>query len=138
MLFTDLKNMPNGANFVNVDLHIHSFGASTDVKDPSMTPSAIVEAAVNQGLAVIALTDHNTDRNVAEALTQASKYAGRLLVLPGVEVTTALGPSIEHAGIDPAGLDLSDHAALSVPTGERDRPEPENAPRCDPKEPEGR
>ena len=50
----------------------------------------------------------------------------------------ALGPSIEHAGIDAAGLDLSDHVALSVPTGERDRPEPENAPRCDPKEPEGR
>lgn len=50
----------------------------------------------------------------------------------------ALGPNIEHAGIDAAGLDLSDHVALSVPTGERDRPEPENVPRCGPKEPEGR
>lgn len=52
--------------------------------------------------------------------------------------TPVLRPSIEHAGIDGAGLDLSDHAALSVPTGERDRPEPENAPRCDPKEPDRR
>jgi hypothetical protein len=49
-----------------------------------------------------------------------------------------LGPNIEHAGIDGAGLDVSDHPALSVPTGERDRPEPENAPRCDPKEPDRR
>jgi len=45
-----------------------------------------------------------------------------------------LGPNIEHAGSDSPRLDLLDHAALSVPTGERDRPEPENAPQCDPKE----
>lgn len=49
-----------------------------------------------------------------------------------------LGVSIEHAGFDTAGLELPRHAALSVPTGERDRPEPESPGRCDPKEPEGR
>lgn len=49
-----------------------------------------------------------------------------------------LGPNIEHAGSFAAGLDVSDQPALSVPTGERDRPEPENAPRCDPKEPDRR
>ena len=48
------------------------------------------------------------------------------------------GVSIEHAGSSGAGLELADHAALSVPTGERDRPEPENPGRCCPKEPEGR
>lgn len=47
-------------------------------------------------------------------------------------------PGIEHAGSLAAGLDVSDQPALSVPTGERDRPEPENAPRCDPKEPDRR
>lgn len=36
------------------------------------------------------------------------------------------GVSIEHAGSSGAGLELADHAALSVPTGERHRPEPEN------------
>lgn len=49
-----------------------------------------------------------------------------------------LGPNIEHAGSFAAGLDVWDQRALSVPTGERDRPEPENAPRCDPKEPDRR
>ncbi|MFN7430697.1 MAG: hypothetical protein ACK54T_00930 [bacterium] len=48
------------------------------------------------------------------------------------------GPTIEHASSDLAGLDVSDQPALSVPTGERDRPEPENAPRCAPKEPDRR
>ena len=46
--------------------------------------------------------------------------------------------SIEHAGSSGTGLELADHAALSVPTGERPRPEPENPGRCCPKEPEGR
>ena len=48
------------------------------------------------------------------------------------------GNSIEHAGSSGAGLELADHAALSVPTGERHRPEPEKPGRCCPKEPEGR
>lgn len=48
------------------------------------------------------------------------------------------GVSIEHAGSLGAGLELADHAALSVPTGERNRPEPESPGRCGPQEPEGR
>jgi hypothetical protein len=35
-------------------------------------------------------------------------------------------PASEHAGSSGPGLELTDHAALSVPTGERDRPEPES------------
>lgn len=49
-----------------------------------------------------------------------------------------LGGSVEHADSSRAGLELADHAALSVPKGERHRPEPENPGRCCPKEPEGR
>lgn len=48
------------------------------------------------------------------------------------------GVSIEHAGSSGTALELTDHAALSVPTGERHRPKPENPGRCCPKEPEGR
>lgn len=48
------------------------------------------------------------------------------------------GVIIGHSGSSGAGLELADHAALSVPTGERPRPEPENPGRCSPKEPEGR
>ncbi len=49
-----------------------------------------------------------------------------------------LGGSVEHADFSRAGLELAEHAALSVPAGERHRPELENPGRCCPKEPEGR
>ena len=48
------------------------------------------------------------------------------------------GVSIEHAGSSGVGLELAEHAALSVPAGERHRPEPESPGRCFQKEPEGR
>lgn len=87
----DITAVDNGAKFLNVDLHIHSYGASADVKDVTMTPQAIVESAIRQELSVIALTDHNSDANVAAAVEHARQYAGQLLVLPGVEVTTSHG-----------------------------------------------
>lgn len=88
----DIQALDNGARFHNVDLHIHSYGASHDVKDPTMTPEAIVDLAVRQRLSVIAITDHNSNKNVQRALEHARKnYAGQILVLPGVEVTTAHG-----------------------------------------------
>ncbi|MFZ2655460.1 MAG: PHP domain-containing protein [Victivallales bacterium] len=90
--FSDIKVFDNGARFQNVDLHIHSYGASHDVKDTKMTPEAIVDSAVKQGLSVIAITDHNTNKNVELAIAYAQEhYAGQILVLPGVEITTAHG-----------------------------------------------
>lgn len=89
--YKDICGLDNGARFHNVDLHIHSYGASHDVKDATMTPEAIVDSAVTQGLSVIAITDHNSNANVQRALNHAQQYAGQLLVLPGVEVTTAHG-----------------------------------------------
>ena len=50
VLLNDVTVLDNGAQFHSVDLHIHSFGASHDVKDPTMTPSAIVDSAVRQHL----------------------------------------------------------------------------------------
>lgn len=91
LVLRDIQAIDNGAKFLNVDLHIHSHGASEDVKDASMTPQAIVDSAVAQGLSVIAITDHNTDKNIETALQCAVKHARSLLVLPGVEVTTANG-----------------------------------------------
>lgn len=49
-----------------------------------------------------------------------------------------VGGSVGHPDSFRAGLELADHAALSVPTGERHRPELEIPGRCCPKEPEGR
>ena len=92
MRFSDIEKLDNGARFHNVDLHIHTYGASHDVKDATMTPEAVVDSAVKQGLSVIAITDHNSDKNVGRAIAHAQEhYAGQILVLPGVEVTTAHG-----------------------------------------------
>ena len=88
----DIAVLDNGARFHSVDLHIHSHGGSHDVKDTTMTPEAIVDSAVKQGLRMIALTDHNSYQNVQRAIDYAeATYPGQLLVLAGVEVTTAHG-----------------------------------------------
>ena len=90
--YSEMQAIDNGARFHNVDLHIHSYGASHDVRDEKMTPEAIVDSAVRQGLGVIAITDHNSNANVERAIEHAMQnYLGQLLVLPGVEVTTAHG-----------------------------------------------
>ncbi len=66
-----------------------------------MTPEAIVDSAVRQGLRVIAITDHNSNANVQRALEHAEKYYPSLiLVLPGVEVTTAHGHLLAYFAPD--------------------------------------
>ena len=97
----DITALDNGARFVNVDLHIHSFGASHDVRDRSMTPAAIVDSAVRQGLSVIAITDHNSAANVQAAIDHARQQHGSgLLVLAGVEVTTSHGHLLAYFAPD--------------------------------------
>jgi hypothetical protein len=49
----ELSALDNGAKFLNADLHIHTFGGSSDVKDTTMTPQAIVDSAIRQKLSVI-------------------------------------------------------------------------------------
>lgn len=90
--FKDIEQIDNGACFHNVDLHIHTYGGSHDVKDRGMTSEAIVDSAVSQHLSVIAITDHNSNANVQKAVDYArEKHGNKILVLPGVEVTTAHG-----------------------------------------------
>lgn len=98
-----VTDVDNGAKFLNADLHVHTFGASADVSDKMMTPEAVVEAAVKQGISVLAITDHNTDRNVAAAQECALKHTGTLLVLPGVEITTAHGHLLAYFSPAQAG-----------------------------------
>lgn len=85
----DIRTLAAGAKFYRADLHIHSYGGSHDVRDAAMTPEAVVDAAIAEGLGVIAITDHNDIRNVEQALAAA---AGKpLLVVPGVELSTPDG-----------------------------------------------
>ena len=66
------------------DLHIHT--ALSACADDDMTPPAIVEAALEQGLDMIAICDHNSAGNAA-AVQDAAGDA--LAVLAGMEITTA-------------------------------------------------
>jgi energy-coupling factor transporter ATP-binding protein EcfA2 len=80
---------PNGAHFYRGDLHIHSYQASHDVSDSSMTPQAIVDTAVRENLQIIAVADNNEIGNV-----QATVSAGALshiLVVPAIELSTPEG-----------------------------------------------
>jgi hypothetical protein len=89
--FDQIKLFDNGAHFYTADLHVHTFGGSDDVSDAFMTVESVIDAAVHGKISLLAITDHNNDANVLRAIDYATKYAGQLLVLPGVEVTTAHG-----------------------------------------------
>jgi 3',5'-nucleoside bisphosphate phosphatase len=67
-----------------IDLHIHS--ALSPCANEDMTPNNIVNMAVLKGLRIIAVTDHNAIGNVAP--TAAAAKAQKLLVVPGIEITT--------------------------------------------------
>jgi hypothetical protein len=88
-----------GAEFVRVDLHVHTYGDGDGAPDPDF--KAYVEAAVDAGVQVLAVTDHNTCR-FAQAMMDAAKGA-ELLVLPGVEISTHDGHLLAVFG--PDGLD---------------------------------
>jgi 3',5'-nucleoside bisphosphate phosphatase len=69
-----------GASFRLVDLHAHSH-----CSDGALAPSALVALAAQRGLAVLALTDHDTTAGCAEAL-DACRTAG-IGFIPGAELT---------------------------------------------------
>ena len=85
----DIRHLPSGGRFYRADLHIHSFGASHDVSDATMTPQAIVHAAIEHNLHVIAIADHNDIANVRAARAAADKTS--LYVVPAVELSTPQG-----------------------------------------------
>lgn len=101
--FPDIAQFSNGAHFYNGDLHVHSFGGSHDVKDTSMTVEAIIEEAVKQHITLLAITDHNSDANTQRSIDYAQRYAGQILVLAGVEVSTAHGHLLVYASPERAG-----------------------------------
>ena len=68
-----------------VDLHIHS--CLSPCAEDDMTPNNIVNMALLKGLDIIAITDHNSARNL-EAVIEAGIRQG-LLVIPGMELCTA-------------------------------------------------
>lgn len=66
------------------DLHIHS--CASPCGDDDMTPANIVGMAVIKGLDVIAVTDHNSCKNVPAVAAAAEEYG--ILAVPGMEICT--------------------------------------------------
>lgn len=82
-----------------VDLHVHS-----NRSDGSMTPTELVDYAVEKGLSAFALTDHDTVDGIPEALSEAKVWAEKgvqIEVIPGIEFSTEYnGKDIHIVGID--------------------------------------
>ena len=89
MDLNEIEKLPNGARFYRCDLHVHSYGGSHDVHDTTMTPEAIVQTAVQENLAIIAITDHNEINNIQRAIDASMNTL--VTVVPGVELSTPQG-----------------------------------------------
>ncbi|MDO5522999.1 MAG: PHP domain-containing protein [Bacteroidia bacterium] len=66
------------------DLHIHT--CLSPCGDLDMSPRNIVRTAIEKGLDIIAITDHNSTRNVKTCVEIGEKHG--LFVIPGCEVNT--------------------------------------------------
>jgi 3',5'-nucleoside bisphosphate phosphatase len=71
------------------DLHLH-----TRYSDGSYTPDELVRAAVANGLATIALTDHDTFDGVQETMDAGNRLG--VEVIPGVEITSRVDMQEVH------------------------------------------
>ena len=74
---------------MNIDLHTHSTAS-----DGLLSPPELVRQAREAGLALIALTDHDTTNGLEAALEAA--LANQLEVVPGIEVNTEIPGAEVH------------------------------------------
>jgi predicted metal-dependent phosphoesterase TrpH len=88
---------------MRIDLHTH-----TTASDGTLTPAGLVQAALRDGIDVLAITDHDTVAGIAPALEAADGTS--LCVLAGVELAATHGRHGLHLlayGIDPADRTLT-------------------------------
>jgi hypothetical protein len=88
-----------------IDLHTHSRHS-----DGTLAPAELVALAVQRGVAMLALTDHDTTAGLAEARTAAHGSATR--IIGGVEITASWRGQEIHIvglGIDPVCSELQQH-----------------------------
>lgn len=85
----------HGLKFKKFDLHVHT-PASEDFTDNkgTTTPKMLVDAALSKGLAVIAVTDHQTAEWV-DRMKEAARGT-ELVVFPGVELCATGGQGGVH------------------------------------------
>lgn len=100
-----------------VDLHMHSTAS-----DGTLAPAEVVAAAVRAGLAVIALTDHDSVAGVGEA--QAAGARSGVRVVTGVELSALDGDCEVHLlGLHLVRLDAVEQRLATFREGRRWRAE---------------
>jgi predicted metal-dependent phosphoesterase TrpH len=80
------------------DLHLHS-----DISDGELTPSALVDAVADAGVAIIALTDHDTTAGHAQARARCKRRG--IAFVRGIEMTTYAMDRVIHV----LGLGVKTH-----------------------------
>ncbi|MGQ9424378.1 PHP domain-containing protein [Gilvimarinus sp. F26214L] len=85
---------PTALHNINADLHCHSTAS-----DGGLSPSAVVERAVEQGVEILAITDHDNYDGFTEAQKAAEGRGIRLI--SGIEFSTVwMGINIHIVGLD--------------------------------------
>lgn len=100
---------------MNIDLHAHS-----TVSDGLLTPTELVRRAREQGVHVLALTDHDEVGGVAEARAAAADIG--LGFVPGVEISVSYAGETVHVvglGVDEENAALRDGLAQTRSGRER-------------------
>ncbi|HET7771298.1 MAG TPA: PHP domain-containing protein [Chloroflexota bacterium] len=78
-----------GSPYFPVDLHVH-----TTASDGRLTPAATVALAIERGVRVVAITDHDSTEGVDAALAAAEGHT--LEVISGVEINTDTAKGEAH------------------------------------------
>jgi PHP family Zn ribbon phosphoesterase len=101
----------------HADLHVHT--CLSPCADLEMAPHAILDTAVERGLDIVGICDHNAAANVPAAVRAAKSRP--VTVIPGLEITT-------REEVHLLGLFETVEAALDMETFVQDHLEGENDP----------
>ncbi len=93
-----------------IDLHTHS-----NCSDGTLTPTELLQRASAAGVAILALTDHDTVSGLEEAQLEAGRTGVRLV--PGVEISASWRAQALHVlglWVDPASANLRARLATQI------------------------
>ena len=79
-----------------IDLHTH-----TNISDGTDSPSELIQKAIDAGLEIIAITDHDSTAGIAEAITKIKSQESNIKLVAGAEIScqTEHGTSVHILGL---------------------------------------
>ncbi|MFB0989990.1 MAG: PHP domain-containing protein, partial [Porticoccaceae bacterium] len=88
-----------------IDLHCH-----TTMSDGALTPNQLIDLAVERGVGMLSITDHDT----LDAYAHASSVPSNISLIPGIELSSRWRKQGVH--IVGLNIDLSNEAMVSAVT----------------------